>query len=155
MGAAVGIALPVTARWDVTDQGNNAEFSNDQSLLGTSYRSDLVKRNSIFIFLLMVSGCVDIQLPDVSLIGDGPIVLPGTMSDSADSGCPLWIADNGLRFILFQDARISNADFDAITTPGTSSRLSLSGRTDLGEPCVPGADHAVVTRILAIDGVDF
>jgi predicted nucleic acid-binding Zn-ribbon protein len=105
--------------------------------------------------MLLVCGCIDISLPgQLTFLGSGSIVLRGRMSDSADSACPLWVADNGLQFVLFQNARVANADFDEILIPGTTSRLELRGRPDLGDACLPGAENAEVMQVLEVNGED-
>jgi len=43
---------------------------------------------------------------------------------------------------------------DALLVAGTTSRLQLSGRPDLGIPCVPDAENAEVIKILEINGED-
>jgi ElaB/YqjD/DUF883 family membrane-anchored ribosome-binding protein len=105
--------------------------------------------------LLLVCSCISIELPgQVTFLGTGSVVLKGHMSASADASCLLWVAENGSQFVLYQDARIPNDDFDAIIVPGTNSRLELTGRPDLGEPCVAGAENAEVVQILEIAGQD-
>ncbi|MCZ6651447.1 MAG: hypothetical protein O7D91_00240 [Planctomycetota bacterium] len=108
-----------------------------------------------FANLLLVCSCISIELPgQVTFLGTGSVVLKGQMSASADSSCLLWVAENGSQFVLFQDARIPNDDFDAVIVPGTNSRLELTGRPDLGEPCVVDAENAEVIQILEIEGQD-
>lgn len=114
-------------------------------------------KTALYISLCMVSssGCIEINLPgEVSFLGNNSIVLKGHMSDESVSACPLWVADNGLRFVLFQAARISNDRFDSLLIPGTNSRLQLLGRPDLGEPCAPDAENAEVIKILEIEDED-
>jgi ElaB/YqjD/DUF883 family membrane-anchored ribosome-binding protein len=95
-----------------------------------------------------------VQLPEISIISEGPVVFTGAASLFSDSSCPLWIADNGLRFILIQDRRLGNEDFDAIIQPGARSRLLLSGRTDLGSVCDADASYAEVTSILEFNEIN-
>ncbi len=52
--------------------------------------------------------------------------------------CPVWLGNNGVTYHLFQDPRVSNEDFDEITTPGVTSRLELATRSDLEVDCQVG-----------------
>ncbi len=81
-------------------------------------------------------------------------MLKGEAEGIEDAGaCLIWLAIDGRRFVLFQHARVSNEDFDAVTTPGTQLRLELSPRSALGERCRSDATAAEVTQVLEIDGV--
>ena len=112
-------------------------------------------RRMSFIGLALVCSCISVDLtPDPTLLSKGSIVLRGQASASSNASCPLWVADNGWQFVLFQDGRVSSEDFDAVMVPGTVSRLELKGRSDLGEPCVGGAMNAEVIQVLEINGQD-
>ena len=52
--------------------------------------------------------------------------------------CPVWVDTSGITYHLFQGPNISNADFDAITTPNTTSRLKIHTRSDLKIGCGSG-----------------
>ncbi|MGB0715811.1 MAG: hypothetical protein ACPGXK_08030 [Phycisphaerae bacterium] len=111
-----------------------------------------MKKTIVLLPLAVITtGCIDLQLPDVTLLGNGPIAIPGVAAESSDSACPLWIADNGQQYILFQDSVLDSDSFDAVIVPGTISRLVLAGRNDLGEPCVEGAVTAEVRRVIQIE----
>jgi len=104
--------------------------------------------------LFIVAGCIEINLPEDGLLGEGPFVLKGEAEAIENDGaCLIWLAIDGRRFVLFQDARVANEDFDAVTTLGTESRLELSPRSALGEQCRSDAIAAEITDILEIDGV--
>ena len=125
------------------------EWKRKRTAGSTMFRRRAVRTIGLLL-LIALPGCLDIQLPEFSLLGEGPIVLQGRMSSTADSCCPVWEADIGLRFVLFQDSRIPNAAFDSVTTPGTRSRLELDARGDVGEPCSDGAQNAEVVSILEV-----
>ena len=102
----------------------------------------------------VAAGCIEINLPEEGLLGGGPFVLKGEAEGVEEDGaCLIWLAIDGRRFVLFQVARVSNEDFDSVTTPGTQSRLELSPRSALRGECRRDATAAEVTQILEIDGV--
>ncbi len=108
----------------------------------------------LVLIIFPCAGCIDINLPQEGLLGGGPFVLKGEAgSIENDGACLVWVGIDGRMFLLFQTARLSNEDFDAVTTPGTPSRLELSPRSELGEQCRSDAIAAEVTQILEIDGV--
>ena len=69
-----------------------------------------------------------------------------------NGSCAIWLADDGRVFVLFQDPRLPNDDFDIVTTPGTRSRLVLDLRSALGDRCREDAIAAVIDRVLEIEG---
>ncbi len=105
--------------------------------------------------LVTLSACInlDVNVPDNLLgIGGGSFVISGQAGVSSGSqSCPVWIGDNGVTYHLFQDPRVSNEAFDAITTPGTRSRLELAIRDDLELTCRVG-QTVEVENVLEIGG---
>jgi hypothetical protein len=70
------------------------------------------------VALCVAAGCIDINLPEEGLVGGGPFVLKGEAESVENEGaCLIWLGIDGRRFVLFQDVRVSNEDFDAVTTP--------------------------------------
>ncbi len=109
-----------------------------------------MKQNQIFFvalfFILLLGGC----LGNLSL-GPSSYVLNGDAISIENNGSALvWQADNGQLYLLFQDPRLSNQEFDTVTTPGVRSRLELLPRTDLGRPFIRGAITADVVTVLEI-----
>lgn len=69
-----------------------------------------------------------------------------------NGSCAICLADDDRMFVLFQDPRLPNDDFDTVTTPGTRSRLVLDLRSALGDRCREDAIAAVIDRVLESDG---
>ncbi len=110
-----------------------------------------------FVWMVTIGGCIDINLPeDVSVFPEGTsFVLDGTAEASdAGDGCHEWRAADGRLFVLFQHPDLYSDTFDAITAPGTESRLLLTPRSDFGDPCSPGAFVAEVEEVLRVNGVN-
>lgn len=91
----------------------------------------------------LVAGCtLTLDLGSESLFPTGTsFVLTGTSDSVAtnDGPCLVWRGENGLTYHLFQDPRVSNENFDAVTTPGVTSRLELATRVDLEVVCDQGS----------------
>ena len=90
---------------------------------------------------LVVPGCIDIEVPIApGLFATGTsFVVSGTAALIDEDGpCLVWMGENGVTYHLFQDPRVSNEDFDAVTAPGITSRLKLAVRTDLYVDCLVG-----------------
>lgn len=107
----------------------------------------------IALVFALSAGCINIDIPAASsLFPTGTsFVLQGTASTIDENGpCLVWLADNGLTYHLFQDPRVDNADFDAVTTPGVRSRLELATRADLEVDCQVGT-IVEVQSVLEID----
>lgn len=93
-----------------------------------------------------------INLPDTTaLLPVGtPFVVRGTMTLQDDRRpCPVWLAENGTQYYLYQDALLDNSTYDRVVTPGATSRLVLATRSDLAVPC-DGAVAAEVQNVLEI-----
>ncbi len=90
---------------------------------------------------LVTAGCTfnfDIQPPTFVATGN-PFVMRGTATLlEQGGGCPAWIGENGVIYHLFQNRRLSSELFDRVVTPGVTSRLELSVRTDLEVVCQVG-----------------
>ncbi|GMV96459.1 MAG: hypothetical protein HRF43_13615 [Phycisphaerae bacterium] len=101
-----------------------------------------------FPFLILSSpGCIDLSSLDLLPVGT-PFVVRGTMTVSS-GGCLVWRAENGRNYYLYQDPLLDNGVFDRVTTPGVTSRLLVSTRSDLPTAC--RVDEAVqVTNVLEI-----
>jgi hypothetical protein len=101
---------------------------------------------TILLTTLLTGGC----LGSFSL-GPDSYVLRGTATAIEDNGSAfIWQADNGKLYLLFQDPRLPNQEFDTVITPGVRSRLELLPRKDLGVPFIPGAITADVVKVLEI-----
>jgi hypothetical protein len=90
---------------------------------------------------LALAGCIDISIPVApTLFPTGTsFVLKGTATIIDNDGpCLVWEGENGIIYHLFQDRRVSNEDFDLVSTPGTTSRLVLATRSDLVVTCQVG-----------------
>ena len=107
---------------------------------------------TIILAFAVLNGCVELNLGG----GTGATFVMTGVAESADENgfCFIWRADNGTDYMLYQNSRVPNADFDAAVTPGTRSRLELKIRFDLGEACQPGALVAEVTKVLEIETDD-
>ena len=116
-------------------------------------RSYRIRSSSFIIFGGILGGCITINLPEEGVLGGGSFVVTGVAEVVENNGsCAIWLADDGRTFVLFQDPRLPNADFDNVTTPGTRSRLVLDLRSALGDRCREDAIAAVVDRVLETDG---
>ncbi len=92
--------------------------------------------------VFLVAGCIDIQIPVApTLFPTGTsFVVKGTMTvENHDGSCLVWVGENGVEYHLFQNPRVSNDDYDSVTTPGTTSRLVLATRDDLEVGCQVGS----------------
>jgi hypothetical protein len=90
---------------------------------------------------LALPGCIDISVPVApTLFPTGTsFVLTGTATVIDNEGpCLVWEGENGVIYHLFQDRRVTNEDFDLVTTPGVTSRLVLATRSDLVVTCQVG-----------------
>jgi hypothetical protein len=63
--------------------------------------------------------------------------------------CLAWVDTSGAVYQLFQGTNVSNAEFDLVTTPGVTSRLQLTVRSDLIVGCSVGTT-AVVDAVLEV-----
>ena len=87
------------------------------------------------------AGCIDLSIPIApTLFPTGTsFVVKGTATLLDNDGpCLAWIGENGVTYHLFQDPRVTNEDFDRVTTPGVTSRLLLASRSDLIVTCQVG-----------------
>jgi len=91
--------------------------------------------------LAVFGACVDVDIPvepELFPTGTSFVVSGRAAVINNDGPCPVWIGDNGVTYHLFQDPRVDNEDFDAVTTPGVASRLELAARSDLIVTCQVG-----------------
>ncbi|MGE3182167.1 MAG: hypothetical protein AB7N71_11085 [Phycisphaerae bacterium] len=105
-----------------------------------------------FLGTMTISGCGDLSAATDSFFVRGePFVISGTFAivDNGNGPCPVWFGDNGATYHLFQAARVTNADFDAATTPGARSRLEIAPRNDLFLACEVGT-IVEVQRVLEV-----
>ena len=99
---------------------------------------------------IIVPACT-IQIPNPLSTGSSFIV-KGTFEVRQQFGygdCPVWVAETGILYHLFQGTGVANADFDQITTPGVTSRLRIATRSDLVVACQIGTS-VVVDEVLQI-----
>jgi hypothetical protein len=99
---------------------------------------------------ILVPSCT-IALPN-PLTAGASFIVKGTFEVRQEFGrgdCPVWVADTGILYHLFQGTGIANADFDRITTPGVTSRLRIASRSDLVVACQIGTS-VVVDEVLQI-----
>jgi hypothetical protein len=93
------------------------------------------------VLTIGLPGCIEINLPEeIDLFAAGPpFVVRGTavLLDN-DGPCLAWVGENGVTYHLFQGRRLSNEEFDRVSTPGVTSRLVLSTRKDLKLDCRTG-----------------
>lgn len=92
--------------------------------------------------VFLAAGCIDIEIPvSPTLFPTGTsFVVKGTMTVENQGGpCLVWVGENGVKYHLFQHPRVSNEDYDLVTTPGTTSRLVLASREDLEVDCQAGS----------------
>ena len=116
-------------------------------------RSYRIRSSSFILIGGILGGCITIDLPDEGVLGGGSFVVKGVAETVENNGsCAIWLADEGRTFVLFQDPRLPNDDFDIVTTPGTRSRLVLDLRSALGDRCREDAIAAVIDRVLEIEG---
>jgi hypothetical protein len=93
------------------------------------------------LLLLIGAGSCTINFAADTLFPTGtPFVLRGTADLAEYNGgtCLVWLGENGATYHLFQNSRVTNDDFDMITTPGVTARLELARRTDLFVDCPLG-----------------
>jgi hypothetical protein len=106
----------------------------------------------VAIYLLPMACTFNLDLGTETLFPTGTaFVLSGTADrvDTQVGGCLVWLGENGVTYHLFQNPRVDNGEFDLVTTPGVTSRLELSTRTDLVVDCQIGT-IAQVENILEI-----
>lgn len=111
----------------------------------------LRKAALLAVLLASLSPACSVQLPSV-LSSGSPFIVKGTFEARDVFGrgsCPVWVAETGILYHLFQDEAVSNADFDRITTPGVTSRLRIATRGDLVVACQIGTS-VVVQSVLEI-----
>jgi len=99
-------------------------------------------------------GCsINAQLLPDALVSTGtPFVVKGTATVLDNNGpCLAWIGENGITYHLFQTSSVDNATFDRITTPGVTSRLQLSTRTDLEVACKVGTIVEVLSVLEVVN----
>lgn len=92
--------------------------------------------------LMLAASCINVALPEeISLLPrETSFVLRGTSAIVDEGGpCLVWFGDNGLTYHLFQSARIDNATYDRVVTPGVTSRLEVAKRNDLHVACEMGS----------------
>ncbi len=105
---------------------------------------------AVFGSAIVVAACT-IELPNPIGITN-PFIVKGTseMRDVFGRGqCPVWVADTGVLYHLFQGDTVSNADFDSVVTTGVTSRLRIAVRKDLEVGCRLG-QTVVVEQVLQI-----
>jgi hypothetical protein len=95
--------------------------------------------------LCAVSGCIDAAIPiggggGISLFPPGAFVIRGRMDEATGYGidCPVFRAETGINYQLFQTEAVENDVYDAVTTPGAISRLLVQERSDLEIACQIG-----------------
>ncbi len=104
-----------------------------------------------FLFLLLpMAGCGGFDLsslippflgPSRSDTTSSAFIAQGTYearSQLLGGTCLVWVEQSGVVYHLFQGQNVSNADFDRITTPGTTSRLQIFIRGDIPVGCEQG-----------------
>lgn len=88
---------------------------------------------------LLMSACT-IELPNPLDFGT-PYIVQGTFEERplfSGGVCPVFVDKTGVVYHLFQGEGVSNADFDAVTTPGAASRLQIIRRDELPVGCEQG-----------------
>ncbi len=99
---------------------------------------------------VLLSGCglFDWPLSDgtSSLLGSASFVIRGQMEieQGARGPCPVFLAETGLIYHLFQHPSLPNDEFDSVTTPGAVSRLEVRVRNDLETLCRIGTTVEVL-----------
>lgn len=99
---------------------------------------------------VLLSGCglFDWPLGDgtTSLLGSTSFVIRGQMEieQGARGPCPVFLAETGLIYHLFQHPSLANDEFDSVTTPGAVSRLEVRVRNDLETLCRIGTTVEVL-----------
>jgi hypothetical protein len=114
-----------------------------------SLRSAMLTLASLGLVLAVTSCTIDIPNP---LATGTPFIVKGTsaLRDVFGKGqCPVWVADTGILYHLFQGDNVNNADFDAVLVTGVTSRLRIAVREDLEVACKLG-EPVVVEEILQI-----
>jgi hypothetical protein len=101
----------------------------------------MVNRGMIPVFLALAAvGACTLQVPSIFPSGT-PFIVKGTSETRDVFACgpsAVWVDTSGVAYHLFQGDRISNEDFDRITTPGVTSRLEIATRDDLQVACPVG-----------------
>jgi len=109
----------------------------------------------VVVASIAVGGCTFSVNVGGNTQAPGPdVVLNGEAVSVEDAACVTWLADDGRDYTLYQDVDVPNADFDAVVTPGTRSRLLIRTDKSLGPSCRAGATPALVQQVLQIGGVD-
>lgn len=108
--------------------------------------------------LMAGGGCLSINVPsEVSaslLPPDTSFIIKGQAQAAEPGQFPVWLAEDNQGFALFQTTNISNDDFDALTTAGSTGRIQVSVRNDLVPLCRPDVIPVEVLKVLEINGVD-
>ncbi len=107
-------------------------------------------RSRVVLLLALVAAGCNLPSAETLLPVGTPFTVRGTLT-LQDSGCPVWAADNGVTYFLYQDPLLDNASFDQVTTPGVTSRLVVATRSDLTSPC-KNATVVEVKNVLEISG---
>jgi len=95
-------------------------------------------------FAFLLSGCGPIEIPlgtggGISLLPPSAFVIRGRMTAPDDpDACPQFEAETGVSYSLSQSPELDNDLFDAVTTPGTVSRIAVQVRDDLDVRCRGG-----------------
>lgn len=112
-----------------------------------------MRRNTLIATLtlpVLLAGCglLDWSLGDgtTSLLGSSSFVIRGQMEveQGARGPCPVFLAETGLIYHLFQHPDLANEEFDSVTTPGAISRLEVRVRNDLQTACRIGTTVEVL-----------
>ncbi|MBN2559445.1 MAG: hypothetical protein JXQ75_00755 [Phycisphaerae bacterium] len=111
-----------------------------------------LKTIALLLFPVISLSACTISLPNPTAFGT-PFIAKGTYELREVWGgdpCPVWVTDTGAIYHLFQDIAVSNEDFDRVTTPGVTSRLQLTTRSDLVVGCLIGIP-VEVKQVLSIN----
>ncbi len=99
---------------------------------------------------ILLSGCGLFEWPlgdgAGSLLGSASFVVRGQMviEQGARGPCPVFVAETGLLYHLFQHPSLANDQYDRVTTPGAVSRLEVRVRNDLQTLCRIGTTVEVL-----------
>jgi hypothetical protein len=98
----------------------------------------------------LVAGCGLFDWPfgtsSGALLGSSSFVVRGQMEieQGARGPCPVFLAETGLIYHLFQHPNLANEEFDGVITPGAVSRLEVRVRNDLHTVCRIGTSVEVL-----------
>jgi hypothetical protein len=91
----------------------------------------------VLVCVLLSGGCT-VEVPvggdeGINLLPPASFVVRGQMDLVSSDGdpVPLFRAETGVNYHLFQHPSLDNELFDSVTTPGTVSRIEVKVRTDL------------------------